>query len=135
MEKQEKQTLCSQLEIMDWSIFFLLVIIASVLLSYYGAAISRQEICLTLKGGRVGAQGLPDLFPIRVTAGALVVGALGFFLCLAWRSWQESAGGAGEWSARINLWASLLVLLAALLRLGDLMANGVRQGEDAGLPD
>ena len=134
MEEEEKQALCSQLETVDWSRFFLLVIIASVLLSYYSVEIGRKQLCLTLEGDGERVRALPDLFPIRVTAGALVVGSLGFFLCLAWKTWEKAAGGAEEGSARVNLWASLFVLLAALLRLGDLMAHGV-QGADADLPD
>ena len=134
MEKQERQSLCSQLEAADWSRFFLLVILASVLLSYCGVEIGRQKLCLMLEGDEKGAAALPNSFPLRITAGALVVGALGFFLCLAWRTWQESVGGEGEHSALVNLWASLFVLLAALLRLGDLLANREGQGEDADLP-
>ena len=43
----------------------------------------------------------------------LVVLALGYFFCLGVRGRKEG----GE----INFWASLLVLLAALLRLGELL--------------
>ena len=43
----------------------------------------------------------------------LVVLALGYFFCLGVKGRKEG----GE----INFWASLLVLLAALLRLGELL--------------
>ena len=59
-------------------------------------------------------------------ASALVVGGLGFFLCLAVRTAREAGDGAGAASARTNLHASVLVFLAALLRLDDLLKNAPR---------
>ena len=57
---------------------------------------------------------------------ALVVGCLGFFLCLAVRTAREAGDGAGAASARTTLHASVLVFLAALLRLDDLLKNAPR---------
>lgn len=53
----------------------------------------------------------------------MVVGSLGFFLCLALNAWQQAEQGddcVARRSATVNLWASLFVLLAGILRLMDL---------------
>lgn len=66
---------------------------------------------------------LPPIYPIRHKASAIIVGALGFFLCLALRTLEEAEEGGdcvAKRSARSNLWASLFVLLAAMLRYQDL---------------
>ena len=71
-----------------------------------------------------GAAALPPVFPIRCCASALVIGALGFFLCLALNAWQQASQGddpVARKSAAANLCASVLVLAAALLRLDDLL--------------
>lgn len=83
-------------------------------------------------GGCRGAAALPRVFPIRLSASALVVGALGFFLCLALKTERETARGgtpAARRSACTNLWASLFVFLAALLRLDDLLGTRDASGE------
>ena len=64
------------------------------------------------------------MFPIKLTAGALAAGALGFFFALALESLDKARRGedaAALRSARVNAWASLLVLAAALVRLDDLL--------------
>ena len=81
------------------------------------------------------AAALPDVLPARRTAGAMVIGSLGFFLCLALRAWEDARSGteAACRSASANLWASLFVLLAALLRFLDLRNQTAEQdGSEAG---
>lgn len=107
-------------------------IVLSVLLSYWGVRIQREGLCRTLQGDAEGAAALPRVFPIRLSASALVVGALGFFLCLALKTERETAQGgtpAARRSACTNLWASLFVFLAALLRLDDLLGTRDASGE------
>ncbi|MDE7171468.1 MAG: hypothetical protein K2O11_06290, partial [Oscillospiraceae bacterium] len=61
--------------------------------------------------------------PIRLSASVLVVSALGFFFCLALRTCRDASQGedpAAQKSAGMNLWASLFVFAAALIRLYDL---------------
>ncbi|MFQ9916792.1 MAG: hypothetical protein ACLRWQ_10755 [Flavonifractor plautii] len=79
----EETVLREQLRTVDESLLFLLLIVLSVLLSYWGVRIQREGLCRTLQGDAEGAAALPRVFPIRLSASALVVGALGFFLCLA----------------------------------------------------
>ena len=115
----EETVLREQLRTVDESLLFLLLIVLSVLLSYWGVRIQREGLCRTLQGDAEGAAALPRVFPIRLSASALVVGALGFFLCLALKTERETARGgtpAARRSACTNLWASLFVFLAAMPR-------------------
>ena len=121
----EETVLREQLRTVDESLLFLLLIVLSVLLSYWGVRIQREGLCRTLQGDAEGAAALPRVFPIRLSASALVVGALGFFLCLALKTVRETARRA----ACTNLWASLFVFLAALLRLDDLLGTRDASGE------
>ena len=128
----EETVLREQLRTVDESLLFLLLIVLSVLLSYWGVRIQREGLCRTLQGDAEGAAALPRVFPIRLSASALVVGALGFFLCLALRAWEAAAQGddpAARHSAGVNLAASLFVFLAALLRLDDLLGTRDASGE------
>lgn len=118
----ERQALCEQLETVDRSLFFLTAVAASVLLSFWSVGIQRRSLADALRG-EAGA-GLPDVFPIKGTAGALVTAALGYFFSLALDALETAERGedpAALRSARVNAWASLLVLAAALLRLDDLV--------------
>ena len=80
------------------------------------------------RGGGRPAPGVPHP-PERLGPG---VGALGFFLCLALKTERQTAQGgtsAARRSACTNLWASLFVFLAALLRLDDLLGTRDASGE------
>lgn len=123
MEKEQKNALCDQLKTVDDSLLFLFVLVASILLSLWSVFIQRKGLCLTICGRGEEAERLPGVFPLKCRASAMVVGALGFFLCLALRTEQalgEDTGCVAKRSARINVLASVLVLLAALLRFDDL---------------
>lgn len=65
---------------------------------------------------------LPDVFSLRLAANALVVGALTFFFGLALKGWAEADryDPSACRAAETDLWASLFVLAAALLRLSAL---------------
>lgn len=89
----EEDTLRQQLGIVDQSLGFLLILIASVLLSFYTVVIQRRGLCLTILGDTKAAAGLPDVYPIKRRASAMVVGSLGFFLCLALNAWQQAEQG------------------------------------------
>lgn len=119
MEKGEREELCRQLGITDDSLFFLALLVVSVVLSWKGTAIQREGLCRILDGER---EQFPDVFPIRLAASALVVVALTFFFGLALETWEDSRCGdpQARRSADRNLWASLFVLAAALIRLCDL---------------
>lgn len=121
----EKKALCEQLDTLDSSLLFVALIILSVALSYRGLTIQREGLCQVIRGEEPEGQ---DIFPLRLTASALVVGALGWFFCLAVRMAREAE--PGDRAATVNGWASLLVFLAALLRLWDLL----EERKEAGAP-
>ena len=137
MEEAQAQRalLEEQLATADQSLGFLLVLVASVLLSFWTVTVQRRGLCLVLAGEEEQAAALPDVLPARRTAGAMVIGSLGFFLCLALRAWEDARSGAAAAcrSPSANLWASLFVLLAALLRFLDLRNQAAGQdGSEAG---
>lgn len=119
----ERDILEEQLGTVNQSLFYLVLIILSVLLSFWVVLIQREQLEQTLAGRPPVAADEPDVFSIRLTASALVIGSLWFFFCLALRTCQDAAQGddpAAQKSAGMNLWASLFVLAAALIRLYDL---------------
>ena len=117
---EEQKILKEQLRIVNQSLFYLMLIILSVLLSFRSVLIQREQLEETLAGQPAGCR---NVYPIRLSASALVVSALGFFFCLALRTCREAAQGndsAAQKSAGMNVWASLFVWAAALIRLYDL---------------
>lgn len=120
MNEEETRQLCAQLHTIDTSLAFLVLLILSVCLSWLATAIQRGGLCKLLQGR---AEEVPDVFPIRLTAGAIVVGALTYFFSLALDTWRQ-AGTQDETaraSAQRDLWAALFVLAAGLIRLYDLV--------------
>lgn len=118
----ERQELESALDTLNESIFFLVVIIGSVLLSWLSLLEQRRQVSSALDGAETADA--PPVFPLRLGASALVIGALGFFFCLALarqRSAQTGNDPVERRSARSNALASTLVLGAALARLDDLL--------------
>ncbi|MEG2098021.1 MAG: hypothetical protein RRY65_07635 [Pseudoflavonifractor sp.] len=94
--------------------FFLVMIIISLLLSLRALALQRDEV--------LGCE-VPPVFPLKNAAGALVVGAGGFFLCMALAAREKAAAGKNSEALRgadVNALAAVLVLAAAVLRLWDL---------------
>ncbi len=136
----EQEELCGQLETVDRSLFFLVLIVLSVLLSFWSVGIQRRQLTDAIAGEPEAAAALPPVFPIKLTAGSLVVAALGYFFSLALNTLQDAGrqtGCAVRRSAWINVWASLFVLAAALLRLDDLVFTQTRPepaGEQSTLP-
>ena len=121
-EVSEQDVLEEQLGTVNQSLFYLRLIIAAVLLSFWSVLIQREQLEESLAGNPPETAGA-DVYPIKLTASALTVGSLVFFFCLALRSCRDAAGGndpAAQRSAGINVWASLFVLTAALIRLYDL---------------
>lgn len=137
---EEREELKRDLGMLNVSLVFLLLIVLAVLLSLWSALLQRDQLRLSLAGEDPGR--VPDPNPIRRQGSAITVGCLGFFLCLALRT-QAKAQAAGDpaavRSAQVNVWASLLVLLASILRLVDLQTvDRERQTpllEETTLPD
>ena len=130
MGEERRAELAGQLAVADESLGFLLAVAASVLLSLWALGVQRRGLALALAGEEAQAAALPGPLPARRAAGALLLGALGYFLSLALEGWEEARSGteAQRRSAGRCLWAALFVLLAALLRFQDL----AQEGEGAG---
>lgn len=118
----EREELCEQLKTADQSVWFIVLIIAGVFLSLRATVIQRDALCAAIEGE---APDTAEVYPLRHTANSLVVGALGFFLCLAIRAWRETdqSDRAAARSAHANLWAAMLVLAAAMIRYEDVELN------------
>lgn len=111
-----------QLGTVNQSLFYLILIVLSVLLSLQSVLIQREQLeqALAKKPQTTAA---PDVFPLKFIASLLAMSALGFFFCLALRTCREVSQGtdwAAQKSAGMNVWASLFVLSAALIRFYDL---------------
>ena len=120
---EQRQELEQDLNTLNVSLVFLLLIILAVLLSLWSALIQRGQLRLALEGKDPSA--LPSPESLRQIGSAITVGCLGFFLCLALETRQRAQAegtASAKRSAQVNVWASLLVLLAAILRLVDLQA-------------
>ena len=136
MENKEIDALCRQLATADTSLAFIALLILSIALSWKATAVQRKGLCDIILGK--GSE-VPDVFSLRLVASALVVGALTFFFGLALDTWRESReqDETARCSADRNVWASLFVLAAALIRLCDLVDVQRRQPalEEEILPD
>lgn len=109
-----------QLSAVNQSLGFLLLIVFSVLLSFYALALQRRQLIYSQECPEKLNE-LPPVFPIRLLAGAIVSGSLCFFLQLTLQSGREPGQTPEQrLSSRRNIAASFLVLAAALIRLFDL---------------
>ena len=109
----------SALETVNTSIMFLVLLVLGILLSLKSVLLQRES-----------------LFPFQRASGAIAIGALGYFFTLALRGQSDACRTGSRESIRlsqVNLWASLFVLAAAILRFWAL--NAAQQGEDEVLPD
>ncbi len=116
----ERESLYRQLGTLDTSLKFLGLLILSVCLSWRALAVQREGLWGVLLGER---EEVPDVFPLRLVASAIVTGAVTFFFGVTLEGWAESREGdrMARRSGDLNAWAALFVLAAALLRLYDLV--------------
>lgn len=107
---------------LDGAIFFILLLIVSILVSYWSMRIQRRQVLAALQGESLDP--VPSPLSLKCIASALSIGSLGFFLRLSLdtlRRSQNSADLLAKRSAQINVLASTLVMGAALLRFYDLL--------------
>lgn len=114
----DQDALRDDLNTLDQSAQFLIVLVASLFLSLRAILLQREQVCAALVG-EVPPQ--TSVYPLRHTAGSLTVGALGFLLCLAARALSQATPDDPmvQRSARSGLAASILVFAAAAIRLDD----------------
>ncbi len=127
---EEREELCGQLDTVETTLVFLVAVVASVLLSLRATLRQREAVCLALQGEDDAARRVGEVYPIRAAAGALALGALGYFFWLAVQLWEEERRGADGSSAWANLWASALVLSAGIVRWRDLRRTWARSGQE-----
>lgn len=123
----DKETLRESLREMDVAIGFLFLIILGILLNYIASVRGRDALCCQLCGGTPEEDALSD--KLRCAGSAAILGALGFYLVLAAKTYR-AASCAAKPSAMRNLWAAALVMAASLLRLWDREAAPIEQAED-----
>lgn len=117
---EQQDGYAGQLCMINQSLGFLLLIIFSVLLSFYALTLQRKQLIYSQQCPEK-LESLPPVFPLRLLAGAVVSGSLCFFLHLALQSAQQPGQTLEQClSSRRNVAASFLVLAAALIRLFDL---------------
>lgn len=104
------------------SIFFIVVAIGSILLSWLALLYQRQQVRDQMDGTRC-AENAP-IFSLRLGASALVIAALLYFFRLGLQRRVTACQGddpVEQRSSWLNAMASALVLAASLLRLEDLL--------------
>ena len=112
----ERKILKGQIRTVNQSLFYLVLIILPVLLSFWSVLIQRGQLEeLLVENSSKTAQ--PDVFPIKLSASALVVSALGFFFCLSLRACRDVARGndpAAQKSAGMNCSQKKFSLISAV---------------------
>ena len=124
--EDEKRQNREALQLLDRSLFFLILLVLSILLSVRVVVLQRRELCLFSAGEQEAAAALERyILKNRCAVSALVVGCLGFFLMTAKNTLKQALAGDDDVACRSgqrNFAASLLVFLATLIRLYDLHA-------------
>lgn len=112
------EDISSQVRLIEKSQHYILVIIGATLLSYYSTQIQKQQlICTAVE--RPCCRCLPDTFSIKFISDVLIIAALFFFFNLSKEQADACENETACCSAHFNYTASVLVLLAALIRFFD----------------
>lgn len=133
MEEQELRRGLGQL---DGAIFFILLLVGSILFSYCSMLIQRRQLLAALRGESL--EGGPSPLPPKRAASAISIGALGFYLWLSLDALGRAGEGIARRAAQTNVLASTLVLGAALLRFYNLLleeSDALSELETAELDD
>lgn len=118
----DRDELGDALSTLNGSIFFIVVAIGSILLSWLALLYQRQQLRDQMEG--TGCAENAPIFPLRLGASALVIAALLYFFRLGLQRRVTACQGddpVEKRSSWLNAMASVLVLAAALLRLEDLL--------------
>ena len=118
----DREELEKALGTVNGSIFFIVVAIGSILLSWLALLYQRQQLRDRMEGA-CHARTAP-IFSLRLGASALVIAALVYFFRIGLRRRETACRGSDPVEKRsswLNAMASVLVLAASLLRLEDLL--------------
>lgn len=119
----------SALNTVNTSIMFLVLLVLSILLSLKAVLMQRDALCATAAGR--DTESLPSPLPFQCISGAIAIGALGYFFSLALMAWRDACqedSAEAVCLSRVNLWASLFVLAASVLRF--LALTAAKQGSE-----
>ena len=105
----------NQLAVLDQSKCYLLMIMASMVLSYYTINIQRQQLICTAKDPAL-CKCLPKTLPLQTVSSMMVIIALLFFFNLSETTLQQSQTPNDRRLNQCNHLASTFVLAAALIR-------------------
>lgn len=116
-------TILSQIELIDRSQKFILIIVLGIVLSYASTTIQKRQLCCAIDPCAFdNCDCLPDTFPIRLVSNTLVLAAVVYFFIISNQALCEPHDTCVESrSASYNNTASLLVLIAATIRIIDLI--------------
>ena len=114
-------TTTQQIEIINTSMNYILLIIVAVILSYESLSIQKKHLICQINPTDDCAC-LPDVFPIQLTSNLLTLIAVIYFYCIANQTKNSQVVDCKtKCSNNINYISSLLVLFAAILRLYNLI--------------
>lgn len=116
-------TVISQIALIDQSQKFILLIVLGIALSYFATTIQKRQLCCSIDPCAFdNCNCLPDTYPIRLISSTIILIALVYFFLI---SDQALCGPHDNCmqirSASYNNTASLFVLMAAVIRLVDLL--------------
>lgn len=110
--------LMRQLDILETSQGFILLIIGAILLSYYTTTIQKKQLLCAAGCAIPDCDCLPDPFWMSVASAIAVLAATGYFYILSEQQLcQPQDTCVQRRSAELSRAASLLVLAAAVIRL------------------
>lgn len=110
-----------QIEIINTSMNYILLIIVAVILSYESLCIQKKQLICQITPTEACAC-LPNVFPIQLTSNLLTLIAVIYFYCIAKQTKNSPVVDCKtKCSNNINYISSLLVLIAAILRLYNLI--------------
>ncbi len=117
------QTILSQIELIDESQKFILLIVLGIVLSYFATTIQKRQLCCSIDPCAFdNCDCLPDTFPLRIASSTLVLIAVVYFYIISDRALCDPRDTCMEIrSANYNNTASLFVLIAAVIRIVDLI--------------
>ena len=114
--------ICEQVAVTDQTLHYLQQIVIALFLSYFTVTIQREQLICTICPEKC-CDCLPDIFPIKLISSLMTLAALIFFYQLAANSCcQPATDCAQQQSKQISYIAFALVLIAAVIRLFELIA-------------
>lgn len=119
-QAQPSAAICHQLQVLETSQGFILLLIGAIILSYYTTTIQKKELKCAL-GCQLNCNCLPDTFVYSVISAIAVLIATGYFYILSEQQLCAPIKSCVQMRAAQNSrLSSLLVLLAAAIRLFNL---------------